>query len=88
MQGQQLAQNGPPLVPGDDAVQKAVVQQILRPLEALGQLLPDGLFNDPGAGKADQGPSASIMSPNEAKLAVTPPVVGWVRQEIYSPPFS
>ena len=32
--------------------------------------------------------SASMMSPKEAKLAVTPPVVGWVRQEIYSPPLS
>ncbi len=30
--------------------------------------------------------SASMMSPRDAKLAVTPPVVGWVRQEMYSPP--
>ena len=28
------------------------------------------------------------MSPNEAKLAVTPPVVGSVRTEMYSSPFS
>ena len=31
--------------------------------------------------------SASRMSPKLAKLAVTPPVVGWVNTEMYSPPF-
>ena len=30
--------------------------------------------------------SARVMSPREAKEAVTPPVVGWVRKEMYSPP--
>ena len=32
--------------------------------------------------------SARVMSPREAKEAVTPPVVGWVRKEMYSPPAS
>ena len=32
--------------------------------------------------------SARMMSPREAKLAVTPPVVGSVSTEIYSRPFS
>ena len=87
MEGQQLGQDSPPLAPGDDPVQKAVVQQILGPLKALGQLLLDGLLNDPRPGKTDEGPgSESMMSPRDAKLAVTPPVVGWVKQEMYSPP--
>ncbi len=30
--------------------------------------------------------SASMMSPRLAKLAVTPPVVGWVNTLMYSPP--
>ena len=54
MEGQQLAQHRPPLTAGDDPVQKAVVQQVLRPLKALGQLLLDGLLNHPGAGEADK----------------------------------
>ena len=30
--------------------------------------------------------SARMMSPREAKLAATPPMVGWVRTLMYSPP--
>ena len=30
--------------------------------------------------------SASVMSPRLAKLAVTPPVVGWVSTLMYNPP--
>ena len=70
MEGQQLGQHRPPLAPGDDLVQKAVVCSL-----TLGPAKP---MRAPG--------SASMMSPSEAKLAVTPPVVGWVKQEIYSPP--
>ena len=32
--------------------------------------------------------SASMMSPRLAKLAVTPPVVGWVNTLMYSPPLA
>ncbi len=32
-----------------------VILEVLGALEALGELLADGLFNDPGSGKADQG---------------------------------
>ena len=32
--------------------------------------------------------SASMMSPRLAKLAVTPPVVGWVSTLMYSPPLA
>ena len=89
MECQQLGQCVPQLSAGDDLIHEAVLLQIFRPLKAVGQLLTDGLPDDPGTGKADEGPgSASMMSPKEAKLAVTPPVVGWVRQEMYSPPFS
>ena len=87
MQGQQLGEGLAHFPAGDDLVHKAVLLQILGPLEALGQLLADGLLDDPGTGKADERPSsARVMSPREAKLAVTPPVVGWVRKEMYSPP--
>ena len=67
----------------DDHVEHAVLEQEFAALEAFGQLLTDGLFDDAGAGEADQGPgSAMLKSPSMAKLAVTPPVVGSVRTEI------
>ena len=43
------------LLPGHHGVHKAVLQQKLGLLEALGQLFPHGLLDDPGAGKADGG---------------------------------
>ena len=41
---------------GTIRVHKAVLQEELGLLEALGQLLADGLLDDPGPGKADGGP--------------------------------
>ena len=40
----------------DNVVHKALLQEELRPLEALGQLLADGLLDHPGAGEPDEGP--------------------------------
>ena len=48
MEGQQLGQGLPQLRPGDDLIHKAVLLQIFSALEALGQLLADGLPDDPG----------------------------------------
>ena len=42
------------LAPIDDHVQHAVLEEELAALEALGQLLPDGLLDDARAGEADQ----------------------------------
>ena len=53
MERQQLGQDGAHLLAGHDLVHKAVFLQIFRPLEALGELLADGLFDDAGTGKAD-----------------------------------
>ena len=55
MEGQQLGQRVPQLSAGDDLVHEAVLLQIFRPLKAVGQLLANGLPDDPGAGKADEG---------------------------------
>ena len=40
---------------GDDGVEHAVFEQELGALEALGELLADGLLDDAGAGEADEG---------------------------------
>lgn len=70
------------LTPIHDLVYHAVLEQKLRTLEALGQILTDGLLNHSRPGKANQAPgSARITSAMAAKLAVTPPVVGSVRME-------
>ena len=80
MEGQQLGQGLPQLRPGDDLIHKAVLLQIFSALEALGQLLADGLPDDPGPGKADEGPrlrQGDVPQGGEAG-GETPPVVGWV----------
>ena len=83
MEPQEEGEGLPHLAPGDDPVHKAVLLQVFRALEALGQGLADGLLDDPGPREADEGPgSARVMSPREAKEAVTPPVVGWVNTEM------
>ena len=68
----------------DDQVEHAVLEQELRALEALGQLLTDRLAMTRGPAKpmSARG-SARMTSPSMAKLAVTPPVVGSVRTEMY-----
>ena len=71
-----MEQGGAQRVPWNDGIQEAVLQQIFGALEALGELFADGLLNHPRAGEA------SMMSPRLAKLAVTPPVVGWVSTEM------
>ena len=38
----------------DDHIDHAMIQQIFSPLEALGKLFPNGIFDDSLAGKADQ----------------------------------
>src|SRR5713226_9517544 len=38
----------------DDGVEKAVFEQEFGALKSFGELLPDGLFNDAGAGEADE----------------------------------
>ena len=55
MECQQLGQCVPQLSAGDDLIHEAVLLQIFRPLKAVGQLLTDGLPDDPGTGKADEG---------------------------------
>lgn len=89
MELQQLDEGGAELTAGYDLVYKAVFQLELAALEALGQALADGLLDDAGACKPMSAPgSASMMSPRLAKLAVTPPVVGWVNTLMYSPPLA
>ena len=56
MQGQQLGEGLAHFPAGNDLIHEAVLLQILGPLKALGQLLADGLLNDPGTGKADERP--------------------------------
>ena len=58
MELQQLDEGGAKLAAGHNLVHKAVFQLELAALEACGQLFADGLFNDPGARKADQRPGA------------------------------
>ena len=55
MQQQELHQGFPHLAPGHHSVHKTVFLLIFRPLEALWQGLPNGLLNDPWAGKANEG---------------------------------
>ena len=80
MEGQQLGQGLPQLRPGDDLIHKAVLLQIFSALEALsGSSWPMVCRMTRGPAKPMRAPgSARVMSPREAKLAVTPPVVGWV----------
>jgi len=76
----------------DDHVDMAMLQQELGALETLGQRLSHCLFDHPGSGETDQGGgpakpirapgSAALISPSMARLADTPPVVGWVMIEI------
>jgi hypothetical protein len=64
-------------------IQEALLQQELRALKALRQLLPDRLLDHPRSGKTDQRPGSAIFkSPSIAKLAVTPPVVGSVSTQM------
>ena len=56
MQPQQKREGAAQLTALDNAIDKAVRLQILRPLEVLRQLLTDGLLNHAGAGEADQRP--------------------------------
>ena len=61
---------------GDDGVHHAVLEQELRALEALGQLLADGLLDDPRPGEADQRlrlGEDDVAQPGEA----TPPRRRW-----------
>ena len=55
MESQQKGEGLLHLAPGDDLVHEAVLLQVLGALEALRQLLPDGLLDDPGPGEADEG---------------------------------
>ena len=55
MEGKQPGQVFLLLPSGNHSVHKALFQLELCPLEACRQLLPDGLLNDQGAGKANQG---------------------------------
>lgn len=56
-----------------------MLERELRRLEALGQLLLDGVADDPLAGEPDErAGSAKTISPCMANDAVTPPVVGSV----------
>ena len=45
----------PHLRPGDHLVHKAMLLLVLRPLEALRQSLANGLLDNPGTGKANEG---------------------------------
>ena len=60
-----------------------MLEQELGALEALGELLADGLLDHAGTSEADERfGSAMFRSPSMAKLAVTPPVVGSVITEM------
>ena len=77
VESQQLCQRLPHLGAGHHLVHKAVLVLELAALEPGRQFFANGLFNDPGTGKADEGPGFRQHNiPREAKLAVTPPVVG------------
>ena len=72
------------LVSRDDCVHKALFQQELRALEALGAACARMVCSmTRGPGKADERAcgSARTMSASMAKLAVTPPVVGSVSSD-------
>ena len=59
------------------------VPEETRALKAFRQLLSNRLFDDARSGKSDQRSGSAIFrSPSIAKLAVTPPVVGFVRTEM------
>ena len=82
---QQLDEGGAELTAGYDLVYKAVFQLELAALEALGQALADGLLDDAGACKTDECARLGQHDVAKlAKLAVTPPVVGWVNTLMYS----
>ena len=66
-----------------DHVDRAVLEQELAALEALGQCLAHGLLDDARAGESNQRRgSAMFRSPSIARLAETPPVVGSVSTEM------
>ncbi len=89
MELQDLDQGIPQLAAGHHLIHKAVLHLELAALESGGQFFTDGLLNDTGPAKPMSAPgSASMISPRLAKLAVTPPVVGWVSTLTYSPPFA
>ena len=71
----------------DDRVDHPVLQQELRALEPLRELLLDRLLDHPRPAKPISAPgSARMTSPSMANDAVTPPVVGSVRIEMYGSP--
>ena len=81
VQGQKLGQHAAHLGAFHDGVDKPVLERELRRLEALGQLLLDGVADDPLAGEPDE--RAGEIGPRRyrswrAHDAVTPPVVGSV----------
>src|ERR1700722_3995748 len=53
--GEGLGEVGLHLLAGDDGVEEAVLEEELGALEALGELLADGLLDDAGASEDDQG---------------------------------
>ena len=84
MNAQQPGESVPHLCAGHHRVHKAVLHLKFRSLKALRQRLADRLLRP--ANPMSAPGSARMMSPKDAKLAVTPPVVGSVRTERYTRP--
>lgn len=64
----------------DDPVEEAVFEEELAGLEAFGELDPDGLGDDLGAGEADQGLGLGEDDvPQAGEAGGDAPIVGWVR---------
>src|SRR5216117_936104 len=71
--------------PMHNHVDQTVFLQKFRGLKSLRQVLMRGFLNHAWSGETDHAfGSAIITSPNEAKLAITPAVVGFVRTGMYS----
>src|SRR5436190_10721248 len=74
----------PQFFPGHNHIDQAVFLEKLGGLKSFWQILVRCFFNHTRPGETDHAfGSAMITSPNEAKLAITPAVVGFVRTEMY-----
>ena len=75
------------LRPADNLVDKAVLEKEFRCLETRGQSLLGRVRITRAPANPIRAPgSAMMISPRVAKLAVTPPMVGWVSTEMKGMP--
>ena len=89
MELQDLDQRIPQLAAGHYLIHEAVLHLELAALEPGGQLFADGLFNDTGPGKADEGSRLGQHDVAEAGEAGGDAASGgWVSTLTYSPPLA